>query len=161
MKVNTIIIDDFLDNPNIVRNSVLNIEFENTGSFPGVRSDSADEQYQKMIDEKLRNILGFKVTYRKDRDCFRFQLCLEGSTTWIHKDDTDWAGVLYLTPNAPIDSGTVIFDSDENIVTVIGNVYNRLVLYRGDLFHRSIVSGFGNSIHNGRLTQVFFFDELI
>ena len=42
---------------------------------------------------------------------------------------------------------------------MIGNVYNRLVLYRGDLFHRSLQSGFGNSVETGRLTQVFFFDE--
>lgn len=159
MDINTIIVDNFLDNPDVVRNCVLNIGFKTTGSFPGVRSDAADEDYQKMVNKKLFKILGFNTKYRMDRDCFRFQLCLEGDDTWIHKDDTDWAGVLYLTPNAPIESGTAIFDSNKNIVTVIGNVYNRLVLYRGNLFHRSIVSGFGDSIFNGRLTQVFFFDE--
>jgi len=33
-----------------------------------------------------------------------------------------------------------------------------LVLYRGDLFHRSLISGFGDDVDTGRLTQVFFFD---
>ena len=84
---------------------------------------------------------------------------MEGAETWIHKDDTEWAGVLYLSPNPPVDGGTVIFDEEENVVTMIGNVYNRLVIYRGDLFHRSLKSGFGNSVETGRLTQVFFFDE--
>jgi hypothetical protein len=159
MRINTIIIDNFLDNPDLVRKSVLNIDFKNTGSFPGIRSDAADEDYQKMIGKKLFDILGFNIKYRKDRDCFRFQLCLDGSDTWIHKDDTDWAGVLYLTPDAPVESGTGIFDNDSNLVTMIGNVYNRLVLYRGDLFHRSVVPGFGDTPSTGRLTQVFFFDE--
>ena len=41
----------------------------------------------------------------------------------------------------------------------VGNVYNRLVAYRGNmLYHRSIVPGFGDSVETGRLTQVFFFD---
>ena len=37
----------------------------------------------------------------------------------------------------------------------VGNVFNRLALYRGDIYHKS--SGyFGDDIQNGRLTQVFF-----
>jgi hypothetical protein len=37
----------------------------------------------------------------------------------------------------------------------IGNVFNRLAIYKGDIYHKS--SGyFGNDIRSGRLTQVFF-----
>jgi len=162
VRVNTIIVDDFLDNPDVVRESALQIEFNTSGTFPGHRSDAADKDYQNMIGDKIDLILGTQeygpIQFRDNMDCFRFQLCLEGEKTWIHKDKSEWAGVLYLTPNAPIDSGTGIFDKNENLITMIGNVYNRLVLYRGDLLHRSIVPGFGDSIENGRLTQVFFFD---
>lgn len=161
MRTNTIIVDNFLDNPDIVRQSVLNIPFINLGIFPGIRSDAADEEYQKMIKSKFEKILGTdKIKFRRDRDCFRFQLCFTDSETWIHKDDTDWAGVLYLNPDADVNAGTGIFDQNENLVTIIGNVYNRLVLYRGDLFHRSLISGFGSDVKTGRLTQVFFFDLL-
>ena len=161
MRVNTIIVDDFLDSPDIVRNSALKINFKTTGSFPGVRSDAADAKYQEMIGDKLdRNMLEYgPVQFRKNMDCFTFQLCLENDKTWIHKDKSQWAGVLYLTPNAPIDSGTGIFDSKANLITMVGNVYNRMVLYRGDLLHRSIVPGFGTTPETGRLTQVFFFDH--
>lgn len=159
MDINTIIVDNFLDNPDLVRDCVLNIDFKNTGSFPGARSDAADLEYQDMIRKKFNHILNFQIKFRPDRDCFRFQICLDGAETWIHKDDVDWAGVLYLTPNAPVYSGTGIFDSYDNLITMIGNVYNRLVLYRGNLFHRSIIPGFGDTIETGRLTQVFFFDE--
>jgi len=159
MKVDTIIVDRFLSNPDAVRESVLKINFNTIGKYPGYRSDSADIEYQKMIDEKIFKIFNRNFVYRKDRDCFRFQLCLSGESTWIHKDDCDWAGVLYLTPNAPINSGTGIFDCNDNLVTMVGNLYNRMVFYRGDLYHRSIVPGFGDCMDNGRLTQVLFFDE--
>lgn len=160
MKINTIIIDNFLNNPDIVRSSVLHHQFKNTGQYPGCRTDAADYDYQEMILKKFEFILNSQIEFKTDMDCFRFQLCLKGDSTWIHKDATEWAGVLFLTPDAPINSGTGIFDQDKNLVTMIGNVYNRLVLYRGDLYHRSMISGFGNSIENGRLTQVFFFDTI-
>ena len=159
MQIDTIIVDNFLDYPDKVRQCLMSTEFYETGKFPGKRSDATEEDYQEMVRDKLLNILNFPVYFRMDRDCFRFQLCLDGDKTWVHKDDTQWAGVLYLTPDAPIDAGTVIFDDNENLVTMIGNVYNRLVIYRGDLYHRSLEPGFGDCLENGRLTQVFFFDE--
>ena len=157
MRVDTIIIDDFLDNPDIVRNSVLGIDFATSGQFPGLRSDRADDEYQEMVTMKIAPMLSAK-TLDYTMDSFRFQLCLEGAKTWVHKDDSQWAGVLYLTPGADPMSGTGIFDEEDTLITLIGNVYNRLVLYRGDLFHRSLMPGFGTDVSTGRLTQVFFFD---
>jgi hypothetical protein len=43
------------------------------------------------------------------------------------------------------------------MVDFIGNKYNRLVIYQGDLFHSSL-DYFGTDINNGRLFQTFFFD---
>jgi hypothetical protein len=43
------------------------------------------------------------------------------------------------------------------MVDIVGNKYNRLVLYRGDLFHSSL-DYFGTSKYNGRLFQTFFFN---
>jgi hypothetical protein len=39
----------------------------------------------------------------------------------------------------------------------ISNKYNRLILYRADMFHQSLVY-FGDNISNGRLFQTFFFN---
>ena len=40
----------------------------------------------------------------------------------------------------------------------VGNVYNRMVAYRGKtLYHRSILPGFGTTLETSRLTQTFFF----
>lgn len=39
----------------------------------------------------------------------------------------------------------------------VGNVYNRLIMYRGDIFHTSL-DYFGRDMYDGRLFQTFFFD---
>ena len=43
------------------------------------------------------------------------------------------------------------------LVDRIGNIYNRLVLYRGDHFHISL-DYFGQDMNDGRLIQTLFFD---
>jgi len=40
---------------------------------------------------------------------------------------------------------------------MVGNIYNRLVLYRGDMFHSSL-DYFGKDKNDGRLFQTFFFN---
>jgi len=42
-------------------------------------------------------------------------------------------------------------------VDVVGNVYNRLVLFDSQMFHAAS-NYFGNTLNNGRLFQLFFFD---
>ena len=44
-------------------------------------------------------------------------------------------------------------------IAFVGNVYNRLVVYRGFLYHRSVLPGFGTDKNTGRLFQTFFFDS--
>jgi hypothetical protein len=43
------------------------------------------------------------------------------------------------------------------LVDRIGNLYNRLILYRGDLYHTSL-DYFGRDLETGRLFQTFFFN---
>lgn len=106
-----------------------------------------------------------------------FQLATAKDRTWIHADHYNmWAGVCYLTPDAPHTGGTGIyrykktgelyrkntdFDGYDytkwDLFDKIGNKYNRLILYRGDLFHASI-DYFGDDKFNGRLFQTFFFN---
>ena len=43
------------------------------------------------------------------------------------------------------------------LVDKVGNVFNRLVIYRGDYFHASL-DYFGKDINDGRLFQTFFFN---
>jgi hypothetical protein len=171
MDRNIIIVDNFLDNPDKVRESALIIDYNKMGSFPGFRSLKADIEYRKMIKQKLEKVLGFQIFFPYKSDSFCFQICLEDHKSWIHIDEHEWASVLYLTPDAPVSSGTAIYDlstiktskykdEDFSLNSFFGNVYNRMIIYKGNkLFHKSFVSGFGNNIFNGRLIQVFFFNS--
>ena len=188
MKLKSLIIDNFLDDPDKIRNFLINNKaaFDIVGTFPGKRTTPVDNPvYQNMVIEKLNGVLPFKIKMRSNlsgylRSSFSFQLCLShDETNWIHVDPCDWTGVLYLTPNAPIDSGTLLFKEDvelkkklreddidgemrADVTSTLGNVYNRLVLLRGkEIPHRSNIPGFGDCLENGRLTQVFFFDEVM
>jgi hypothetical protein len=44
-----------------------------------------------------------------------------------------------------------------DMVDRLGNLYNRLVLYRGDTYHTSL-DYFGSNAIDARLFQLFFFD---
>ena len=160
MKKTSIVIDNFLPKPDLVREQAINLDYPTTGSFPGMRSLACDDDYQLFIYHRFQEILGVNIK-EFTMDSFCFQLCYEGAETWIHKDGTDYAGVLYLNPDAPSEAGTGLYlekDGEYDLVNVIGNVYNRLVIYDGNMDHASLIAGFGNSPDTGRLTQVFFFN---
>ena len=194
MDLNFIIIDNFLDDPDSVRRDALSLDFDLIQeSVPGVRTSAAlVGDHQTEVETKIKTILGREIVWDWTQANFKFQSCQEGTKTWIHKDSLEegqgeWAGVLFLTPNANHDSGTACYLSkeicyqyyldhqeeypeDESVTPeefqtppVIdmgaGNVYNRLVLYRGKVLeHSSIVPGFGKTLETSRLTQTFFFD---
>ncbi len=44
-----------------------------------------------------------------------------------------------------------------DMVDYVANKYNRIVMYRGNLYHASL-DYFGNNLENGRLFQTFFFN---
>jgi len=160
MKKTSVVVDNFLPMPDLVREQAMQLDYPVTGEFPGVRSFACDDEYQMFIHHRFQEILGVNIT-EFVMDSFCFQLCYEGAETWIHKDGCDWAGVLYLSPDAPTESGTGLYlekDGEYDLVNVIGNVYNRLVLYDGNMDHASLLAGFGDSPETGRLTQVFFFN---
>ena len=167
MDRNLIVLDNFLDDPDRIRFHALGLDFDRVQpSVPGVRSMRLGGDLQKEVEDKLKIAFGCKeIIWDMTQDTLCFQSCMEGTETWVHRDSQgekqgEWAAVLYLTPNPPLDSGTGIFESPDHDMNIgVGNVYNRLVAYRGKvLYHRSILPGFGNTLETSRLTQTFFFD---
>lgn len=166
MDRNLIVIDNFLDDPDRIRFHALSLDFDRIQkSVPGVRSHRLGGDLQKEVETKLKTALGGEIIWDWTQDSFCFQSCQEGTETWVHVDSQgesqgEWAAVLYLTPNPILDSGTGIYESPDADMNIgVGNVYNRLVAYRGKvLYHRSILPGFGNTLETSRLTQTFFFD---
>lgn len=179
------IIDDFYADPDSVRDFALSLPFNVSGNYPGLRTHpcSNDGGYIDSIKERFESIIGKRITYFPlDKYNTSFQYTTEGAQTWTHHDEMSYAAVLYLTPNAPLDSGTAIYrhrptgimrhspsqpidfneyqhdESDWDIVAEAKNVYNRLVIYDSMYYHRSVVPGFGTTPQDGRLFQTFFFE---
>jgi hypothetical protein len=145
--------------------------------------DFLKQKFENILNCKINQWSSFQTGKDIMNTCF--QLCLEYDASWVHHDGTHWAGIAYLTPDADPDSGTGFFrhiptnifrwdrtdqqtdinfnaelrnPEDWQCHAEVKNIFNRLVLYRGELYHRSMKSGFGRNYIQGRLTQVFFFD---
>lgn len=178
MRLNLIIVDDFYSNPDAVRNFALSQEFSVKGNYPGARTKPFFTEDVKQAIEHYMQFAG-KITNTFENSGYTgaFQVATANDRTWIHSDPHNmWAGVCYLTPDAPHSGGTGLFRhkatgehtritqdhegydyTKYDLFDRIGNKYNRLILYRGDLFHASL-DYFGDNYENGRLFQTFFFD---
>ena len=190
MQISAYIIDNFYDDVDSVREFALNQEYSVPGNYPGRRTKSFLNDSMKNTIESVVSPFYGKVTYwSEEQYTGAYQYTTSRDRSWIHADQTTtWAGVCYLTPDAPLSAGTGIFkhkptglvmaprnpdgsyntellgqinqDSQDmtkwDLVDRLANVYNRMVLYRGDLFHQSL-DYFGTNKENGRLFQTFFF----
>jgi len=180
---NLIVIDNFYNNPNEVRNYILTQDFKVTGNYPGKRTKSHATDSLKDIIQKYVEPFGGKITqFPMLEDSYNgsFQYTTSRERSWIHVDAyNNWGGVLYLTPNAPSNSGTGFYKFKDGsmyeepgsvshstkynqdvtkweLVDRVGNIFNRLVLFNSKRFHVSM-DYFGVDKHDGRLFQVFFF----
>lgn len=178
MHLDLMIIDNFYTEPDKIRQYALSQPFEVKGNFPGART-------KPFLPEDVKSGIQYWMSFSgKITDWFEdqgytgaFQIATAEDRTWIHSDHNNmWAGVCYLTPDAPHTGGTGLFRHKASgefsqtgnnregydytkwdLFDRIGNKYNRLILYRGDLFHASL-DYFGDNLQNGRLFQTFFFN---
>ena len=72
---------------------------------------------------------------------------------WHRDINYNYAGIVYLTPNPPKNSGTSIIIDDKQID--VQNHYNKMVAYPSHLIHAP-TDLFGDTIQNGRITLTFF-----
>ncbi len=177
-----IVVDNFYKNPDDVRNYALRQNFrEHKEYHKGCRTDSLHkfvglkERFELLIGKKIKN-----WDYYGTNGCFQY--CIAGDNLVYHFDGQTYAGLIYLTPDAPPNTGTsfyrskytkkmkvsnedhsVVFkngflDSTEfELVETVGNIYNRLILFDAKFIHAASCY-FGTTKENGRLFQLFFFD---
>jgi glycosyltransferase involved in cell wall biosynthesis len=178
-----IIIDNFYTNPVQVREKALGMEYLIKGNYPGVRTVATATEEDKL---RFESIVGRKIVYWPTQPTQyngSFQYTTKDQKSWIHRDQTDFSAVVYLTPDAPANGGTVLYrhrstgmertvaKSDEDaklnndgndeslweVVDRIGNKFNRVIIFQGSLSHKSDVY-FGDDLQTGRLFQTFFFN---
>ena len=193
----SLVIDNFLPYPNVVRAWALSQQFYDARQFskryncstdwPGIRTDHVMDLDLNYANNILSQVAHLATNFSNRAPSIKsyFQICTEADgDSWIHQDnDVDIAALLYLSPNAPVTSGTSLYSCNDQAawtsldidimkkinrleakdlynslftpVDTFGNLYNRFVMYRGDEFHKSN-DYFGTDKENGRLTQVFF-----
>jgi hypothetical protein len=117
----TIVIDNFFETPNQVREWALSLNFYkgNRGNWPGYRTDLVhllDENFHELVCRKIIKHTSFNNFKQFD---ISFSLCNESwESGWIHTDPKEFnvVGLVYLSPNPPTDKeyGTIIYDTPTN-----------------------------------------------
>jgi hypothetical protein len=189
------VVDNFYEDPLAVREVALNQDyFQGEGAvgertrvqflFEGLK-ERFEQIMQVSIADHTENGFGwFDVGVNG-----RFQSCIGGVPQVFHCDEQQWAGLIFLTPDAPPQSGTTFYrhkdskvfhknDIDWSIGDN-GNVFTKPTYLDptpfeaqdkiGNVFNRLVIfdgglihSGndyFGHSRETGRLFQIFFFNE--
>jgi Protein of unknown function (DUF616) len=179
-----IVIDDFLEKPDDIRALALQQKYEKMGSA-GKRSL---ERFHHLVDPtRIEAALGRKIQdWGKHDISGRFQFCIAEDPLVFHSDSQSHALMVFLTPDAPQESGlslvrskatghrrdpsdpkiaSTIYDGNHfdptkwETIDKIGNVYNRAIIWDGKMLHAPSCY-FGNNIQNGRLFWMFFFDAI-
>ncbi len=177
-----VVADNFYENPDAVREFALSLEFNYHPDYhkgkrtdQSYRFDGLQARFEQLIGRKIINWDKYGIN-----GCFQY--CIGGDQLVYHCDAQQYAGVLFLTPNAPVKTGTSLFRSihTKNMkvpekdhakvfqngyldptqfecVDSVGNVYNRLILFDSRTIHAAS-EYFGSTKENGRLFQLFFFD---
>ena len=186
-----IVVDNFYNNPMDTRNYILSQDFEVRGNYPGQRTMSfATPELKETIQKYVMPFAGKITDFPMDKNSYNgaFQYTTSRDRSWVHVDGfNNWAGVLFLTPDAPLSGGTAFYqfcdgtmsEDDQKYtqskeetdkfsqdmtkwtqVDKVGNVFNRLILFNSKNYHMSM-DYFGDNKYNGRLFQVFFFSTEI
>lgn len=180
-----VVVDNFYQDPYKIREYALNQDFvanieyhkgkrsvDPKHRFPGLK-----ERFEEILNRKIKNWEHYPVN-----GCFQY--CVAEDKSVYHVDYQEYAGIIYLTPDAPPQCGTSFYRSKKNkqmrvtpndpnystifekgfydstqfdLVDVVGNIYNRLILFDSHTIHAA-PTYFGQDLHDARLFQLFFFD---
>jgi len=142
-------VDDFYNDPHETREFALQQEFNVVGNYPGFRSKPFYNQSVVNLIQDIVYFSGGKITNwatdeYKHKETGIYTAPLKNDGTY----DYETLDKLYL-------------DSQDmtkwEMTDMLGNKFNRLILYRADYFHTSL-DYFGRNLQDGRLFQTFFFD---
>ena len=181
-----VIKDDFYAQPDDIRKLALSKSYnEPPADTPRLAVTAiCDERETMAMSDLLKpyipqiknnNVVGINIL-------FRYTLANAQKKVFCHVDGCSYAGLLYLSKPEDCAGGTTIYrhkaTGDEiydkahrhlynfkdatqwEIISEVEMVYNRLVMYPGQLFHAITPVFFGDTIDNARLTpNVFIFRE--
>ena len=192
-----LIIDNFYNNVDEVRRYALSLNYEseeNHGSV-GFRCESGrkiydgtKEYFEHLLNVKIQDDNKVGGWNYSTNGCF--QWCPKGTRLVYHCDSQNYAGIVYLTPDAPVNCGTSllrhkkhkikdnkIFELDDwhELIENKDNLFTDKTPWEevdnfGNIYNRLVLFNsynvhavneyFGDNINNSRLFQLFFFNIL-
>lgn len=112
-----VVVDDFYEDPDYVREFALRQVFVDGGIGKGYMGNrTGDFFFAPDMKYAFESIIGKKINNWYDGDYCNgvFQYCTKGDRLVYHCDEQDWAGAIYLNPNAPYNTGTSFYASKRN-----------------------------------------------
>lgn len=184
----TVVVDDFFDNPDDVRNWALSLDYPNSEpNYPGVRTDALHSVDKVFFDSVVNRFLSLfydmsvpGVTW--EAHAYFQKVGKENKDGWIHRDlEEKVTGIVYLNKDVNINSGTSICISKtidtSGIALIKGddetklrnnsrfeesinlkNRYNRCIGFDSNRYH--CANDFDTNLDEDRLTLIFFIREL-
>jgi hypothetical protein len=117
----TRVIDNFFEAPAAWRAFALQQEYKRSpdGTWPGERTRPLNELDEEMFEVFAKKILENSPDFRGFTNLVaQFHICDETfGKGWVHDDDPtlDLVGIIYLNKNAPVGSGTTLYDDKYDI----------------------------------------------
>ena len=188
------VIDNFYEDPDMVRELAINQTYFPGEGAVGHRTrkqflfEGLKERFEEIIRQKIPEHTEDGYGWEDIGINGRFQYCPAGTNLVYHCDAQKWAGLVYLTPDAPVSCGTSFYrhkekkkhhnsqidwDSGEgNIIfnqhTFLDRTPYEMVDTVGNIYNRLVIFDgglihsaseyFGWDIHTSRLFHIFFFN---
>ena len=115
------IVDNFLENPDKIRNFALHQEFFKSDKIPGKRTKLLSEIDPYFCNELMKKFFSLyydfdyqKIEWNVDAS---FQLIdCNYNEGWVHQDESKITGIIYLNKNSNLKTGTSIYKTKQNIL---------------------------------------------
>lgn len=141
-KQGIVIVDNFYEDPDAIRNFAINhLRFEESGYHKGKRS--LDRFIVNGTKERFEEILGKEIINWNHPNYAngRFQFCTAMDPIVYHVDTQTYAAMVYLTPDAPLATGTATYRSKITGATRFDSFDEN-----PELFHRTF-KGLSNDVN--------------
>jgi hypothetical protein len=129
-----------------------------SGTWPGYRTKNLETEniflYEYINTLALVNHKILEPGTYFIKSYFHLRLKEDNEKDWIHRDEDDYAGLVYLG-DTNLNAGTKLYDTNNNVINDIKYVKNRAVFYSGSYLHKGY-GHFGSNVQDGRLTLNLF-----